>query len=195
MRESNSSDSTLPALVGVAILAMLLAALVSIGTFVVLDRYGRSTIVVVEAEQPTIVAQITGPVATPGTYSLPADARLGDLVSLAGGLNGDADLAQLNMAARIGDGEAVDIPAIGRATPAPVVSAGPSSDGGTLVNINAASQSELEELPRIGPVIAGRIVDHREGTGPFRSVEELVEIEGISTGLLEDLRPLITVDE
>jgi competence ComEA-like helix-hairpin-helix protein len=62
------------------------------------------------------------------------------------------------------------------------------------VNINTASVEELAKLPGLGKSIAQRIVNHREKSGKFRRVEELLVIRGISRKKLEQLRPLITVE-
>jgi len=63
------------------------------------------------------------------------------------------------------------------------------------VNLNSAPASELEKLPGIGEVIAARIIRHREKSGPFRTVDELLVVRGISRKKLETLRPLVTVGE
>jgi competence protein ComEA len=141
-----------------------------------------------------MVAQIGGAVATPGVYSLPAGARLDDLVTRAGGLRSDADLARLNLAARIGDGEQVEIPSIEqRATPVPE-SAG-QADAPLIVNINTATLEELDQLPGIGPVIGDRIIAYRDANGPFSSLDELENIDGISANMLARLRPYLTLDD
>ena len=63
------------------------------------------------------------------------------------------------------------------------------------VNINTASASELDALPGIGPVLAQRIIDRRTEQGPFTSVEELLEVDGIGQATLDGLREFITVKE
>ena len=67
-------------------------------------------------------------------------------------------------------------------------------EGGYLLDINTAAVDELDTLPGIGEVLAQRIVDYREAHGPFRSVEELIAVEGIGEGKLEKLRELVTVE-
>ena len=72
-------------------------------------------------------------------------------------------------------------------------------DGGTdepgPLDLNHATAQELTTLPGIGEVLAQRIVDYREAHGPFRSVDELIAVEGIGEGKLEKLRELVTVEE
>ena len=69
----------------------------------------------------------------------------------------------------------------------------PTADGGALVDLNAATASELEELPGIGPVLAERIVQWREDNGRFTDVEVLGEVSGIGDALMAQLRPLVRV--
>jgi competence ComEA-like helix-hairpin-helix protein len=61
------------------------------------------------------------------------------------------------------------------------------------IDINAATMKELEELPGVGPVTAQRIIEARQKSGPFRRIEDLLAVRGISTKRLEALRPYVTV--
>ncbi|MEA2528922.1 MAG: competence protein ComEA, partial [Thermomicrobiales bacterium] len=79
----------------------------------------------------------------------------------------------------------------GGATAAASATAGGNPAG--IININTASVELLDTLPGIGPAIAARIVAYREANGPFRSVDELAEVEGISLAMVDELRSLITV--
>lgn len=185
--------ASLPALVAVLLGAMVGSALLTTAVLIASDRLDRPSMVVIDASLPTIVVQVDGAVATPGTYRLPGGARLDDLVGQAGGLTEDADLATLNLAARVGDGEVVRIP--DRSTAVPVTEVPGTASAATRVNINTASAEELVQLPGIGPVLSDRIVAYREQNGSFISLDDLVEVEGISTRLVEELRPLITLDE
>ncbi len=71
------------------------------------------------------------------------------------------------------------------------VTAGERSPDG-VVNINTASLEQLQLLPRVGPALAGRIVEFRETSGPFQSVDEIVAVKGIGEAALERLKPYIT---
>lgn len=62
-----------------------------------------------------------------------------------------------------------------------------------VVNINTASADELQYLPRVGPALAGRILEFREANGSFEAVDELVAVKGIGGTSLEKLRPFVTV--
>lgn len=181
---------------------------VAIVTFVAVDRFMSPEIVVTPAEARDITVAITGAVSTPGTITVPGTARLQHVIEAAGGLTAGADVTSLNMAARIGDGEHVVIPelpdpeerfaaeepTVPRAVADPATRAS-SPETRALLNLNAASQSELEALPGIGPVLAERILAYREEQGPFSSIEELEEVEGISTRTIEEIRPLVTIGE
>ena len=157
----------------------------------------------------TIVVDVRGGVATPGVAFLPGNARVADAVAAAGGLTADADVSRINLAARLADGQRLSIPTGGQpvalASVAPTVDSGrqsgPASEpqpAGTtpakLVNLNTATAVELKTLPGIGDVLAGRIVEYRDANGPFRTVDQLREVRGVSAKLVENIRPLVTVD-
>lgn len=190
------------------ILAGLVAALFAALTFVLLDRRTPSNIVVQPQAFPAIVVDVSGGVATPGVYDLPGASRLQQAIDRAGGLTADADVTSLNLASRLGDGEHVVIPVReGRpgadpsagATPEPREEGTPTSgvgdEPGSPIDLNTASAVELDALPGVGPVIAGRILEYRNVNGPFATIDELVEIQGISPAMVEAFRPLVTLGD
>lgn len=144
---------------------------------------------------PPIVAYISGAVREPDVYTLPPEARIKDLVLAAGGLLKEADAERINLAGRIDDGQHVQVPFQGEATAAPA-SAAPgeaaSTTGDRLLNINTASLDELDQLEGIGKVLAQRIIDYRNANGPFKSVDELGKVKGISATLLAKLAPQLS---
>ncbi len=148
-----------------------------------------------------IQVHVAGAVVRPGVYDLPEDSRLQDAVEAAGGFVAEADKNALNLAARLDDGERLDIPYVAGFIPDEesgfvVVSEGtPSSLFGDLLNINTASVEELDELPSIGPTIAQRIVDYREAFGLFASIEDIVNVSGIGQATYNEIKDLITVGE
>lgn len=163
-----------------------IVAAVAILSFALLqDSFLGPEIEITGLQEMPIITGIEGEVVNPGVYTLPSNARLADLVDAAGGLTRNADVTSLNLAARIGDGETIRIPSL--ATASPEVS------GNELININTASAAELDELPGIGEVLAARIIEHRELFGPFASIDQLIEIEGINQSTIDELRPLVTV--
>jgi competence protein ComEA len=145
-----------------------------------------------------LVAHAAGAVVNPGVHHLPAGARVDDLLAAAGGAAPDADLDRVNLAAPVNDGDRVWFPRVGEAVP-PAVAAGSGVVGADAaaaeepLDINAATAEELDALPGVGPTIAEAIVAHRERNGPFRSVDELVDVRGIGEARLADLRELVVV--
>lgn len=140
-----------------------------------------------------VVVHVAGAVSSPGVYTLPADSRVDDAVRAAGA-TADADLSQLNLAQKLADGQKITVPVAG-ATPADGSSAATTadSDNGGLININTATQEELETLPSIGEVRAQAILAYREEHGGFRTTDELMEVSGIGEKIFADISPHITV--
>jgi competence protein ComEA len=168
----------------------LCAAIIVIGVILWMDRMTPVNITIDSLDEHSIQVSVSGAVATPGVVEVAPGSRLQDVVDASGGFRADADFSVLNLAGRVGDGEHIEIPST-RATSEPV-SEGDAHTG--LININTATIAELDKLPGIGEVLAGRIVDYRQANGPFESVDELVHIDGISANLVESLAPLVTVD-
>jgi competence protein ComEA len=138
-----------------------------------------------------LVVDIEGGVNLPGIHRLPAGSRVADALTAAGGYAEGADLAaaarSLNLAAAVVDGQQIYVPVIGE-NPA----SGGNGGGDGLVNLNRASQSELEALPGIGPVTAEKIIAAREER-PFATLDELVTREVLTARQLEQIADLVTV--
>ena len=142
---------------------------------------------------PEVVVDVTGKVRHPGIVVLQPGARVVDALDAAGGARRDADLAGLNLARLLVDGEQIVVGVPPPPGPAASAAGSPGPDPGALVNLNTASPAELEELPGVGPVTAQAIVDWRTGNGGFRSVDQLLDVDGIGEKTLADLAPLVTV--
>ena len=140
-----------------------------------------------------VYAHAAGAVVRPGVYRLPGGARVTDLIDAAGGLTPEAAPDLLNLAAEVVDGQQVYVPLVGEAPPASAGGAAASGAPAGPLDLNAATAAQLEELPGIGPATAQAILDHRERSGPFRSVEELLEVRGIGEAKLAALRELVRV--
>lgn len=143
----------------------------------------------------TLIIHVAGAVISPGVAELPAGSRVIDAVEAAGGALLDANLDQLNLAAKLADGARVFVPRIGEASVSDpgVGVTGTDGVGGGLINLNTATIEQLEELPGIGPVLASAIVEERERRGGFTSVNELRDVRGIGEQRFADLRDLVTV--
>jgi competence protein ComEA len=142
------------------------------------------------------VVYVVGAVRRPGLYHLHAGARIADGVEAAGGLTAAADPAGINLAARVADGDEIDAPAAGAA--AHVTAAGKHRErrrratpppGG--VDPNTASVAELAGVPGVGRSVAARIVEMRERDGPFASLDELLDVAGMTQARLERAQPFL----
>src|SRR5437870_5732703 len=139
-----------------------------------------------------VVVHVAGAVVSPGVYRLSDGARTIDAISAAGGGRGDADLARVNLAARLSDGLRVYVPAVGEtATPVVGGATDPAEQG--PINLNEATADQLDDLPGIGPATATAIVAYRRDHGPFSSIEQLLDVRGIGPSKLEQIRSMVVV--
>lgn len=140
-----------------------------------------------------VVIDVAGKVRRPGVATLPPGSRVVDAIRHAGGARRGVDLSSLNLARLLVDGEQilVGVPAAPGAAAGAVSSSAPGP--GALVNLNTATPDQLDGLPGVGPVTAGKIVDWRTEHGSFTSVDELLDVDGIGTKTLEELAPHVTL--
>lgn len=143
-----------------------------------------------------VFVDVAGWVRHPGVYEFATGQRVIDAVDAAGGARPGADLTSLNLAAPLTDGTQIlvskeSVVAAGGGTTLPGVT--PGGTGGTVVNINTASATELETLSGVGEVIAAAIVDYRTQNGPFTSVDQLEDVSGIGPATMEEIRDSVTV--
>jgi competence protein ComEA len=184
--------------IGLAIVAIVAAVILVFAAVRAIDERTAPPIVIDNSlVQPGVVIDLRGEVANPGVYELPAGSRLDDAIVAAGGLTEEADLTQLNLAQRLQDGTVVTVPGQASAStgaPGDGVSSSGTSGGlqGGRVNLNTASAAELETLPGVGEVTARRIIEYRDANGPYRSVDDLVHVQGISMRTIDGLRDLVT---
>ncbi len=142
----------------------------------------------------TIVVHVAGAVAHPGVVELPLGARVIDAIEAVGGGLPNADLDRLNLAATLVDGQRVLMARIGDPAEAAIgTGSTASSEASGPLNLNTATQDQLDELPGIGPQLAAAIIKERDRRGGFRSVNELSSVRGIGDKRLADLRELVTV--
>lgn len=152
---------------------------------------------------------VVGQVRRPGVVTLPAGARVEDAVQAVGGATVKADLAVMNLARRVVDGERIVVPRPGEKVPTadpvpdPAAGAGAGATAGAAgsmgavpgapVDLNTATVAQLDALPGVGPVIAARIVTWRQENGRFTTVDDLAEVQGIGDATMANLRPLVRV--
>jgi competence protein ComEA len=147
------------------------------------------------AAPATVTVDVAGKVRHPGIAVLDAGARVVDAIKAAGGPRPGVDLTGLNLARVLVDGEqvVVGVSAPPGAAAEAVPSASGSSGPASLVNLNTATESELDTLPDVGPVTAASILQWRDQHGGFTSVDELLEVDGIGEVTLGKLAPYVTV--
>ena len=173
-------------------------AVVAFGTYVFSSGLGQDNKVTIAKQSdagqdsasiktPTIYVHVAGAVKSPGSYQLDSGSRVYDAVLAAGGFTTKANQASVNMARALNDGEQL------------LVSSGASgaafegSPASTLISLNQASASELEELPGVGPALAGRMIDWRTANGGFKAKEDLLNVAGIGDKLFAAVKDLVTL--
>jgi competence protein ComEA len=151
---------------------------------------------------------VSGEVKNPGVYSHSPESRVQDTIQAAGGVTTQGNSSGLNLAALLEDGIRVQVPAqTPTETPAPITGTNakeqqnssqptspPVQSSSTLININTASQEELETLSGIGPATALKIIALREENDSFTSIEEIQKVSGIGPAAFEKIKDFITVN-
>jgi competence protein ComEA len=156
-----------------------------------------------DVSEDVIIVDVAGEVQNPSVIELPSASRINDAIEAAGGLTKHADISQINRAAILSDGEKVLIPTV--PIPSPITTSpangnsnpSGSSDvvntGNSLININYASASELEEVPGIGPVTSEKIIQYRTTNGLFRKLEDIKKVSGIGDKTYAKLKLYICI--
>ena len=173
-------------------------AVVAFGTYVFSSSLGEEDSVTItkgsprseepkDIKTPKIYVHVAGSVKSPGIYQLDSGTRVYDAVLAAGGFTSKANQASVNMARALNDGEQLLISS----------GSGPqafdNSMTSTLISLNQASASQLEDLPGVGPALAGRMIDWRTANGGFRAKEDLLNVAGIGDKLFASVKDLVTL--
>lgn len=161
---------------------------------------GVSSQQVLDSEENKIAVDVEGAVINPGVYRLKKSAIIQDALIAAGGMSGTADREKvaksINLASKVVDGGKIYIPSVGETPLRPFDSAqgsagqevaGDSTSG--LININTATENELDSLSGVGPVTAGKIINNR----PYGSIEELLSKKAVSRSVFEKIKDKISV--
>ena len=168
------------------------------------------------AQQKTVRVQLSGAILEPGVYDLPANCRVEEAITAAGGLTENADSERVNLVRKVRDGMQIRVPvkkaarknskqtktaqaiadlseSTSRKSGSNKAGSGKNSSLLPRVRINSASVSELQQLPGIGPALAQRIIETRSG-GRFNSADDLLRVPGIGKTKLAKLRDYVEVD-
>ncbi len=174
-----------------------LLAVVAFGVYVLTSGTGKNNSVKIEksldagdsaqVQAPKIYVHVAGSVKTPGIYQLDSGTRVYDAVLAAGGFTDKANQSSVNMARALNDGEQLII----SSESSSVTFEGSVSS--SLISLNQASTSQLEDLPGVGPALAGRIVDWRTANGGFKAKEDLLNVAGIGDKLFASFKDLVTL--
>ncbi len=201
------------------VLVGLLAGFVLAGAIFVVTRLPGGKPVALEPA-PTkapIAVQVLGDVVRPGVYELPDGARVNDAIDAAGGLIADANTGDLNLAAKLEDGQQIQIGTGGSGSS--ITSSGPTNSSGTnpgaggapftvlpttaspttsagnRVDINTATVAQLDALPGISPTVAQNIVNYRSENGPFSTIEDIMNVPGIGPATFDTIKNSITTGD
>ncbi|MDY0234665.1 MAG: ComEA family DNA-binding protein [Gudongella sp.] len=146
----------------------------------------------VEIESSSIMVHISGEVYNPGIYELIIGDRVVDVVNMAGGLTKQADLDRINLAKKINDEDKIYIPGLDEEGSISIEMGTNTQETGKI-NINIASSADLQSLPGIGEVIAGRIVEYRK-TSKFKNIEDILDVSGIGDAKFEAIKDMISIN-
>ncbi|MBI5929120.1 MAG: helix-hairpin-helix domain-containing protein [Chloroflexi bacterium] len=188
------------------IIALIFAAALFVAGGIYLLREPKHTTVEIIPPQPTatdlptatpapLEIYVTGAVQNPqARLTLPIGSRVEDAIAAAGGALENADLDAVNLAQRLQDGDMIFVPTLPAEAEDTDGNPAPTPNAPRVVNINEATLDDLDALPGIGPTTAQAIIDYRTANGPFESIEELLEVEGIGEGTLNKIRDYVTVE-
>ena len=149
----------------------------------------------VSAQSTGVVVDVGGKVRHPGLVKLAAGARVADAVAAAGGVLPGTSTAGMSLARKLVDGEQLLVgqPSVAVVPQGAPVSGSSEVAAGALVDLNTATEADLDALPGIGPVLAQRILDWRTQHGTFTSVDQLHEVSGVGEAKFANLSPLVRV--
>ena len=153
-------------------------------------------------ESEKIVIHITGEVEEEGVIELEKGARIADAIEMAGGTTEEADLSKVNLAYSLSDGQKLNIPNVNEKEQEDIVKDEPGNniiiegneEKEVKININKATQTEIETLPGIGPSTALKIINYRNEHGKFKNIEDIKNVSGIGDSKFENIKEYICVE-
>jgi len=153
-------------------------------------------------EEQEIIIHVTGAVKEQGIVKIKEGSRISDVIEQAGGVTNEADLSKINLAYLVQDGQKIYIPNtndkddlenITEHAGENVIDDNDSTSKSRKVNINTASQTELETLNGVGPSTALKIINYREEKGNFKKIEDIKNVPGIGEAKFESLKDSICI--
>lgn len=181
-----------PYLIGLVLGFAVCAALL----MVTAQPRGQAVMLLPAPTSAPLLVDVSGAVARPGVYALAPGSRVQDALDQAGGPAAGADLAGVNLAARVKDGQKILVP-VAQAQPAGPERPAALNSGSPLtfpIDLNLATVEELDSLPNIGPTRAQQIIAFRDARGGFGSIDELLDVPGIGDNTFAQLKDLVFVD-
>lgn len=185
------------------IVLLIVINLNSEGEEVIIESIETDTVVNQEPKVVNkIMVHIIGCVNNPGVIEIQEDARIIDVIGEAGGLTAEADISKVNLAYKVKDAQKIYIPSIydddeieyiTTENGSNVIIENRGEEANAVVNINSATQTELETLPGIGPSTALKIVNYREKNGKFKSIEDIKQVPGIGDAKFEGIKDMLEV--
>jgi len=165
----------------------------------------NNTIENISDEKNMIIIHITGAVKTPGIVKLEEGSRIEDAINKAGGLTEDADISKVNLAYILEDGIKIIIPSktdigdfqeeniLSNDSGEGIIDNIETSSKSSSLNINKATEQDLQNLPGIGPSLAAKIIAYRDENGKFTTVEDIKKVNGIGDSKYEIIKDYICV--
>ena len=147
----------------------------------------------VNKNEETIIIHIAGCVENEGVYEIKKDSRISDAIDISGGLTSDANIKSINLAQKLNDGQKIYIPNINEDIEEYKGDDTNLFEYNELININTATQTQLETLPGIGPSTADKIIQYRKENGNFKNIEDIKNVSGIGDSKYENIKDKICV--
>jgi len=167
---------------------------------IIVNEFYEETSGNLETTVSNIVVHITGCVQSPGIVTVPTGSRIIDVISSAGGATPDADFSKINLAYIVSDAQKIYIPSINDDLQESDYISGLAGENvieqensSNIININTASQSELETLPGVGPSTAIKIINYRKENGNFKKIDDIMNVPGIGENKFNNLKEYISV--